>query len=485
MKNDEQMKKHIIEIQAKSPKRYNSIISNDQEIKEWVMKNTQLSTGSIVEHIYSAVYNVSNICKYGNIKKWKGWGKGFSGCGPASKCKCTHENITTSMKEHRKTVSSDEQNNINNKRSVTMKTKYDGYEYNSQRPEIKKILSKSKLSPEKNEIISNKQWLYDQYVIKGKSASLIADEVGVDYSTILDRCRRHNFDIRRTNNKVSIPHYEINQYIMSLGFNILINDTKILNGLELDTVVIGKNLAIEINGLYSHSFHPSKGPRPVKEKHLRKSLLCEEHGILLFHITDWQWNNKKEIVKSMIANKLGLSKTKIYARKCKIQCVTSSNSRRFYDRTHLKGFKGAKYHYGLYHNDQLVLCMSFSIKKGQLHIERLSSELHTNVVGGANKLLKYAIKETNSKTVFSYCDRSHSNGNVYHQMGFDLIGRTELDYFWTDGSIIIPRQNAQHKNMKKWLLIYDHKITEQENMFNNNYRIYYGCGSLKFIRNFD
>lgn len=387
------------------------------------------------------------------------------------------------MTNYRKSVTPEKQASINSKRSETMIKLYDGYEYNSQRPEIKKILSKSKLTPEVDNVISNKEWLNEQYNILGKSASLIADEIGVDYSTILAKCRKFEFDIRQINNKVSIPHYEINQYILSLGFDILINDTKILNGLELDTVVPEKRLAIEMNGLYAHSFHPSHGPRPVKEKHLKKTTLCNENDIVLMHITDWQWNNQQDIVKSMIANKLNCSTNKIYARKCIIKPLSSANARNFYNRTHLKGFKGAKYHYGLYYNDILVLCMSFSIKHDQLHIERLSTELYTNVVGGANRLLSHAIKETKTNVVFSYCDRNYSNGNVYEQMGFDLIGDTGLDYFWTDGSNIIPRQNTQHKNMKKWLPIYNPSLTEHENMFNNNYRIYYGCGSLKYIKN--
>lgn len=479
----ESIKERIIKIQSKSPRCYNKIINKNDELREWVMKNTLLDSGSIVEHIYSALFGINNICKYGNKKKWKGWGSGFSGCGPAKTCKCTHENITNSVKNYKKTVTPEHQAEMNQKRSITMIEKYNGCEYNSQRPEIKKILTKTKLSPELDAAISDQEWLNEQYNIQGKSASLIADEVGVDYSTILSRCRLYGFDIRQTNNKVSIPHYEINQYIISLGFEIKINDTKTLNGLELDTIVLGKNIAIEMNGLYAHSFHPSRGPRPVKEKHLKKTVLCQEHGILLLHITDWQWNNQQEIIKSMIANKLGVTKNNIYARKCTIQKIPANKAKEFYDRTHLKGFKRAKYHYGLFFNNRLILCMSFSMKNDELRIERFASEQFTNIVGGANKLLKHAIKETNPITVFSYCDRSYSNGNVYKQMGFELVGKTGLDYFWTDGSNIIPRQNVQHKNMKKWLSSYDPNITENENMFNNNFRIYYGCGSLMYMKN--
>ena len=47
-----------------------------------------------------------------------------------------------------------------------------------------------------NEIYDSKDWLYDQYVIKQKGYTTIANEVGVSYTTILDRILFFGWDLR-------------------------------------------------------------------------------------------------------------------------------------------------------------------------------------------------------------------------------------------------------------------------------------------------
>lgn len=467
----------IVNLRKDKPKHYVSIIKKTPQLFEWVKQNSLAISDKLTDHIHSAITQESNICQYGGHKKYSSEKNKFIGCGPASKCKCTREKLSYTTKN--RSFTDIQKKNINEKRKRSMIKKY-GCEYNSQRSEIKKQLSYCRLPDTAEEYLKSKEWLYNRYVLENTPSTVIAEELGVYYSTVLDYCRKYNFDIRKTNNRTSIIETQIIEYIKELGHIFIQNDRTIIHPKELDIVIPSHKLAIEINGLYWHSYHPDIHVRNKQYNHLDKTERANKVGYDLFHITDWQWNNKNQIIKSMIKNKLGMCNNKIYARKTTIKKVDATTARNFYSRTHLKGFKGSTAHYGLYYNNTIVMCMSVSIKHSELHIERLSSEIDTIVTGGANKLLNFAIKSSNVNKVISYCDRNHSNGNVYEKMGFELIGHTGTDYFWTNGTDIINRQKTQHKNMKKWLPLYNSSLTEKQNMFNNNYRIYYGCGSFKY-----
>jgi hypothetical protein len=50
------------------------------------------------------------------------------------------------------------------------------------------------------------------------------------------------------------------------------------------------------------------------------------------------WKFKRDIIKSIILNKLGLIKSKIFARKCQIKLVELNQAREFLDTNHIQGF---------------------------------------------------------------------------------------------------------------------------------------------------
>ena len=73
-------------------------------------------------------------------------------------------------------------------------------------------------------------------------------------------------------------------------------------GLAIDIFIKNRNLAIEINGVYWHSESMGK----YKDYHLYKTEKCNEIGISLVHILDYEWIYKKPIIQSIILNKLGI-----------------------------------------------------------------------------------------------------------------------------------------------------------------------------------
>ena len=267
---------------------------------------------------------------------------------------------------------------------------------------------------------------------------------------------------------------------------ILVENRKTIKPYELDIYLPELNLAFEYNGLWCHDERFR-----IKNYHKMKSDLCEEKGIQLIHIWGDDWSYKKDIIKSMILNKLNKNLNKIYARKCEIKKLDSKTSKDFLNNNHIQGFVGSPIRLGLYYNDELVSLMTFGKKR--LFMKQKSSEedvyellrfcnkLNTSVIGGASRLFQYFIKNYNPKIINTYADRSYSNGNLYKQLGFTFIHKTEPNYYY-----VIDGIRKHRFGFRKDVLVkqgFDSNKTEHEIMLERKiYRIF-NAGNQKFIYN--
>jgi len=268
---------------------------------------------------------------------------------------------------------------------------------------------------------------------------------------------------------------------------IIENDKIVLNGKELDVYLPDLNLAIEFNGVYWHS-------ELYKEYnyHKEKSDLCEKKEIQLIHIWEDEWFFKKEIVKSIILNKLNKTPNKIYARKCEIKEINDNKLiRDFLNENHIQGFVGSNIKIGLFFNDELVSLMTFGKKRINLgnkneenryEMLRFCNKLNTNIIGGASKLFKYFITKYKPENVLTYADRSYSNGNLYKQLGFDFKGKTVPGYSYYDQKL----NKYNRYNFRKDVLVkegFNKNKTENEIMLERGFFRVYNAGNLKYIFN--
>lgn len=367
-------------------------------------------------------------------------------------------------------------------RRKTMLKKY-GVEYNSQRKEIKKILCRSPLKEEVYNKLMDYNWMYEEYVVKKRTSVEMAKYLGIYYGTVIDYLRKHNIEISGYIN-VSACEREVEEYLTDLGMSFKSNSKNIIHPFELDIYLPNYNFAIEIDGLYWHSYGIKEDSKDIN-RHLNKTLMCLKKNINVLHITDWQWNNQNEIVKSLITSRLNLQQ-KIGARECVIKKVSSKDSKIFLDNNHLQGNIDAKINIGLYFNDELVSLLvmgvprNMSLKKNyEYEVFRFCNKNVFSVIGGFGKLLKYFKNEYKPKSILTYADRMIGEGKLYLQTGFKFLYSTNPGYFWTDGSdIIISRYKARKNNIHKLnLKNYDEKLGERENMMSNGFRRFWDCGS--------
>lgn len=275
--------------------------------------------------------------------------------------------------------------------------------------------------------------------------------------------------------------YEIYNFINGLTCDTIINNSRsVIYPEELDILVPRLSIAIEVNGMYWHSFNHVES-NMERNRHVHKLDKCIDKGISLIQIAEYEWREKRPVVESMLLNKFGLSQ-KIYARQCYVRPVEAREYREFVDSNHLQGYRYSNVIYGLEFQNELVAVMSFNKhNKYGWEITRFCNKLDASVVGGASRLFKNFLNEHNPDRVLTYADRRYSDGNLYKQLGFEFDGMTKPNYIYIKGLNHYSRQKFQKHKLKTKLKNFDPDLTEAQNMFNNGYRRMWDAGHYRFV----
>jgi len=273
---------------------------------------------------------------------------------------------------------------------------------------------------------------------------------------------------------------ELSKYLTSLSIEHNCSSKIMDNKQELDIFIPQYNLAIEFNGVYWHNelFLPY-------DYHLNKTIKCQEKNIELIHIFEDEWVNKKEIVKSIIKNRIKKTDDNIFARKCEIKEMDSITCKKFLDENHIQGNVNSKVKIGLYYKGDLTSVMTFSKgrvlmggKSDEWELTRFCNKINTNVVGAAGKLLKYFMNTYLPNKIISYSDIRLFNGDMYKHLGFEKKTQSKPNYWY-----VINGLRYYRFNFRKDILVkegYDKNKTEKEIMFDRKiYRIY-DCGHIRW-----
>ena len=251
------------------------------------------------------------------------------------------------------------------------------------------------------------------------------------------------------------------------------------NRFELDIYVKEKNLAVEYNGCY---YHASNGiNHRGKNYHFNKNVIAYKEGIELIQVWEDQWKNQKEIIKDIIAARLGIIRgEKIYARKCEIRDVSTADYREFCNKYHVQGYRSASIKLGLYYKNELVQIASFnkarqysynSIDKYEYEWVRGCISSNNKVVGGTSKLLKYFIDTYKPNNILCFSDWNLFSGKGYEEAGFQLEGYTGPDKFY-----ITINNKMQRINRSPYAYQQYKQMVNEGKLFECH-----GCGSKKFV----
>jgi hypothetical protein len=267
--------------------------------------------------------------------------------------------------------------------------------------------------------------IYENHGIVG-----LSEYFNITKCTAYRLLRENNIDLIKTD--FSSLEMEIINYIKSIYNGLLIfNNRQILNGNEIDIYIPEFKLAIECNGTYWHS--ESNGRK--ENYHITKLEKCNELGIDFLTIWDYDWDTKRDIIKSIISSKLHKN-FKIYARKCELVVIDNNTEIQFLEKNSLSGYSPSSKCIGLIHNNELVQVMSILEHEHSIDLIQICSKLGTNIVGGASKLFKY-IKSINNSVIMSYSKKDIFNGNIYKKLGFSLSYSTSPICYYTKDYMVL------------------------------------------------
>jgi hypothetical protein len=265
------------------------------------------------------------------------------------------------------------------------------------------------------------------------------------------------------------------------------NKQKICSPYELDIYSSKHLLAVETHGNYHHSYNyqieHGKDPKQSKYKHVYKADLAEQKGIKLLQIFEDEWLYKQEIVKGLLRNAFGDREQKsVDARKCEVKEVLFKESEIFLKENHIHGagLVGV-IRLGLYFESFLVALLTF--EKGNSSSKNIISEnpnefelykycTNCNVRGGLGKLLGAFKQRYNPEIIRTYIDRRFFNGNSFINQGFEVIGKTEPNYYYFGSDLVRKhRYNFRTKD----------GITEKQKVQELGLLRIYDAGHLKLL----
>ncbi|MFW6311393.1 MAG: hypothetical protein ACOC1K_04070, partial [Nanoarchaeota archaeon] len=296
-----------------------------------------------------------------------------------------------------------------------------------------------------------------------------------------NNCQIHKGTKKENNIYYSNKENEVFNFVKSIYEGKIEKNIK-FNGIELDMYLPDINKGIEFNGLYWHSEIYRD-----KNYHYNKWKKSKDIGIKLISIWEDDWDNKKEIIKSIISNELYKSK-KIYARKCCLRNVSYNEKKHFLKENHLQGDVVSSVNLGLYYGNELVSLMTFGKKRmilksnssiNDYELLRFCNKLNFTVIGGASKLFKYFKNNFSYNNIISYCNLDISNGNLYEKLDFKFNSYTGPGYWWFKDGVKYHRSNfMKHLLEKKYGKI---NTTADEFIRSKGFYKIWNIGNYKYI----
>lgn len=256
---------------------------------------------------------------------------------------------------------------------------------------------------------------------------------------------------------------EVEAFIRDLGVeNVKSSYRGLIRPYEVDLYLPDHGLAVEFNGVFWHC------DKVLADHgyHRDKWAACRDAGVQLITVWEDDWRDRRTVVKSMLAHKLGLSdRPRLMARKLNVTEVDTASTRAFLIRNHIQGFTSGSAYFGLSDPDHGLVAVSVWRRDGETaYLDRYATSV--NVIGGMGRLLAagkaWARREGLSRIV-TFSDHAVSDGDLYDKLGFTRDGEIPPDYsYLVDGSRVHKFNYRKSRFRRDPDLEYREGLTERE-----------------------
>jgi len=525
------MNKIVAEINSiisSNPKQYVIMVKNREHLWSWVQQNCDPNCIEASTKIFTALHPNERVlcpCNSGKLRKLKSITAGFRFCGHAGTCTAATAAVskncikaaknwdkqsankrrvatnlqkygvsntgqTSSAKKKHKEFYED-QNNI---ARVTAKTSgtylaRTGYANPQQNPCIIKKTAKTLLEKygvtnihqihigsENMAILNDPTQMAE--LLNNCSIDDICLTLNVTANTIIKYHDIH--DLGLINISKSLFEDEVELFLKKNNIAYSKNNRKLLNGKEIDFVLIDFNLAIECNGLYWHG----ERCRPDKNYHRDKTDACQSAGLQLLTVFQDEWISSKHIIKNHILHLCRKTTTIIGARKIEIRELDDVElCKKFLINYHIQGnVIGNNIILGGWYDGNLIAVIT--VKKTndfEYDITRFATDFKASYPGLFSKFLS-SLKKLGIEKVTTIADRRWSLGNLYIQSGFTIDNSIGPDYFYTNYKRRWHKTNFRKEKIARKFNVDIENKTEKQLMRELGFDRVWDCGKIKFSK---
>lgn len=334
----------------------------------------------------------------------------------------------------------------------------------------------------KNVLAKSNATIYDRYGVdnvfrlksvqeKAKSTNL--SKYGVPWFVYREECSSKNYSMISKINRSFGTLLKANNIQFSYEFR--------LENKSFDFKIKDSNILIEIDPSITHNSAVDVfgGDPKSMDYHKNKTDIATKYGYRCIHVWDWDdWNS--------IIDLLSISNT-IYGRACNISTIDLRTANIFTNKNHISGTcKGQQINYGLYHDGELVMVMTFGkpryTRKYDYELLRLCSKKGTRVVGGASKLFHRFLSDYPNRSVISYCDASKFTGSVYENIGMTYKYTSDPALIWSKDDKYITSNLLRQRGFDQLFgTNYGKGTSNEELMLEHKWLPVYDCGQKVYV----
>lgn len=283
---------------------------------------------------------------------------------------------------------------------------------------------------------------------------------------------------------VSSQNREIADFITNLGFAVEMEYT-LAGRKTVDIFVPSKNLAMDFHG---NIWHSDKYVTNTT-RHRDRLRLANANGWTYIQIYSDEWSNRRSQVLSRITHLLGVSSTRVGARKCEVKELDKEEAVRFADAYHIQGSaKNFSRAFGLLHGGNLVAVMqigrnvSVRNNRNSETLELIRYCTSSNVQGGLSRLIAYLRTIYSGRTLVTYSDDRLFSGEGYSKVGFVKLYTSSPDYYYVTSSndTRLHKSNLQKSRIASKFGIVNPSATEKELTRSLGYYRIYDAGKSKW-----